>query len=325
MLTPDNKTNIDKTVKSKRNEDELEERRTKMDIFQQELDEYQVKLKKVQLRAEEAELAFTEAKEAFDQERQAWKSDVQQRIDEERIKWREDSVGPPPYGHSRADSPMTTSHRGLTAEFLGLQNLQNRRASSRSITNETPVTERRISRKSSAQRLRSSGRATPQRQDSAQSLALDGDVVETPSIHAMDHDDYFENVMSPSSPHYNTHDVLSISTVGAGPSVQLVERMSAAVRRLENEKVSTKEELARLSTQRDEARAQIFALMQDAEAAKNLSSRIKDLEAENEKINARYQTTLEMLGEKSEREEELKADIQDLKDMYRELVERTIK
>jgi TATA element modulatory factor len=32
-----------------------------------------------------------------------------------------------------------------------------------------------------------------------------------------------------------------------------------------------------------------------------------------------------MLGEKSELVEELKADVQDVKDMYRELVERTVK
>src|SRR5439155_12596198 len=112
---------------------------------------------------------------------------------------------------------------------------------------------------------------------------------------------------------------------GAGPSVQLVERMSAAIRRLESEKVSTKEEVGRLSAQRDEARAQIVTLLQEVESKRNLNSRVRELEEENHKINARYQTTLEMLGEKSELVEELKADVQDVKDMYRELVERTIK
>ena len=48
-------------------------------------------------------------------------------------------------------------------------------------------------------------------------------------------------------------------------------------------------------------------------------------EKEVAEINERYQTTLEMLGEKSELVEELRADVEDVKAMYRDLVERTIK
>jgi archaellum component FlaC len=106
--------------------------------------------------------------------------------------------------------------------------------------------------------------------------------------------------------------MISVSTVAAGPSVQLVERMSAAIRRLEAEKVAAREEMARVCSQRDEARADMVGLM-------------KELEEEVASLNTRYHTTLEMLGEKSELVEELKADVQDVKAMYRELVERTIK
>ncbi len=42
-------------------------------------------------------------------------------------------------------------------------------------------------------------------------------------------------------------------------------------------------------------------------------------------MEERYLTTLEMLGEKSERVEELKADVQDLKGMYRDLVDNTMR
>jgi TATA element modulatory factor len=141
----------------------------------------------------------------------------------------------------------------------------------------------------------------------------------------MDPDEYFENTASPTEHHNNMNDIMSVSTAGAGPSVQLVERMSAAVRRLENEKISTKEELARLASQRDEARAEILSLMQEVEAKRADHGRVLELEKEVEEINARYQTTLEMLGEKSEMVEELKADVQDVKAMYRELVENTVK
>jgi hypothetical protein len=226
----------------------------------------------------------------------------------------------PAFGLARADSPA--SHRGLTADLLGLQNFQTR---TRSFANDLPIESRAsASRKSSAQRVRSSGQTTPQRQNSAQSFA-NSDALNPPSIHTTDHDEYFDDVLSPSPTHQTMPDVLSVSTVGAGPSVQLVEKLSAAVRRLESEKVSTKEELRRLSGQRDEARAQIMTLMQEVEAKRALDIMIHELEEENKKINARYQTTLEMLGEKSELVEELRADVQDVKDMYRELVERTIK
>lgn len=119
-------------------------------------------------------------------------------------------------------------------------------------------------------------------------------------------------------------DMISVSTVGAGPSVQLVERMSAAIRRLEAEKVAAKEEMARVCSQRDEARSDIVNLMTELETQKGAATRVTELETEVENINSRYQTTLEMLGEKSELVEELKADVQDVKDMYRELVERTV-
>ena len=52
-------------------------------------------------------------------------------------------------------------------------------------------------------------------------------------------DDVFDGLETSSAPHHATHDVMSVSIVAAGPSVQLVERMSAAIRRLEGEKILT--------------------------------------------------------------------------------------
>ncbi|KAI6779035.1 TATA element modulatory factor-like protein [Emericellopsis cladophorae] len=138
------------------------------------------------------------------------------------------------------------------------------------------------------------------------------------------HDDPAES-KAPSSPRHVAQDMISVSTVGAGPSVQLVERMSAAIRRLEGEKVAAKEEMARICAQRDEARSDMVGLMKEIESAKGAADKVQALEKELADINGRYQTTLEMLGEKSELVEELRADVQDVKAMYRELVERTVK
>lgn len=121
------------------------------------------------------------------------------------------------------------------------------------------------------------------------------------------------------------NDLISASTVGAGPSVQLVERMSATVRRLESEREASKDELARLTTQRDEARQEVVALMREVEDKRKCDDRIKELESTIEDLDQRYNTTLEMLGEKSEQVEELQADVVELKRIYRELVDSTMK
>ena len=101
--------------------------------------------------------------------------------------------------------------------------------------------------------------------------------------------------------------------------------MSATVRRLESEKADLKDELGRLAAQRDESREQVVVLMKEVEEKSGMEGRVKELEKEVKSVGQRYETTLEMLGEKSERVEELTQDVGDLKEMYRELVEKTMK
>ena len=159
-----------------------------------------------------------------------------------------------------------------------------------------------------------------QRQDSFPSMTSNPNGASpsnTPSIHGAPFDDALENT---SSPHRTINDMISVSTVGAGPSVQLVERMSAAVRRLESEKATSKEEMARLMAQRDEAREEVVALMREIEEKRGQDVRVEKLEKEMSEMHGRYQTTLEMLGEKSEKVEELEGDVADLKKIYRDLV-----
>jgi len=147
----------------------------------------------------------------------------------------------------------------------------------------------------------------------------------THSIHHITKSDPFDVVETCSSDPNVTDERGSISTITAGPSVQLVERMSAAIRRLESEKMAAKDELDRVSSQRNEARGEIAALMREVECGKVARIRVTELQAEVAAINSRYQTTLEMLGEKSELVDELKADVEDVKSMYRDLIERTVK
>jgi TATA element modulatory factor len=146
----------------------------------------------------------------------------------------------------------------------------------------------------------------------------------SPSQPTDQQDDLFDGVVTPATPDKTINDMFSASTAAAGPSVQLVERMSAAVRRLEAEKADSKEEIERVQGQRDEAREQVVSLMQEVDEKRKADDRVATLEAEVAILNQRYQTTLEMLGEKSERVEELQADIADMKQIYRDVLEKTV-
>ncbi|KAI9735017.1 MAG: hypothetical protein M1818_006594 [Claussenomyces sp. TS43310] len=310
-----------KAQKAKQNEEALEEAQSESSSLQHKLGEQSRRLDSLQQRAKEAEVALIQAKETFAHDKKVRASEFLRRVEQEKTRWREELMRNGSFTQAGVDSPVPS-----TADYPGLQNLQATRTPTRSETHEGSRMEKLLGPRSSAQPVGpGSGPDMPTRPIRHDSATLSSeDVQDTPSLLTMDNDDYFDHVKTPSSQD-KMNDALSISTVGAGPSVQLVERMSAAVRRLETEKVSTKEELVRLAGQRDEARAGIVTLMQEVEARRSLDGRLKELEDENRKINARYQTTLEMLGEKSELVEELKADVQDVKAMYRDLVERTVK
>ncbi|KAI9749937.1 MAG: hypothetical protein M4579_006672 [Chaenotheca gracillima] len=346
-------------LKSKRLEEELENSHRKFESLQQDLAERHEELDKLQRRAVEAENAMKIAREDFEKEKIALKADLGARIEQEKNKWREELAAltaqapTSPYAFSpRTQSPTGFgSTRKMPAASAGdYLSTQTRRVNSRPVSSEyflggegdRPVSRnRQVSGKPYPQPHHQSPNQRnlealtspplPSRQDSASSLshfASNGippqhAPPETPSIHttATDQDSTFE---SHSSPHRTIADVISVSTVGAGPSVQLVERMSAAVRRLESEKASSKDELSRLSAQRDEARTEVVTLMREIEEKRAADERVAALEREITQMNQRYQTTLEMLGEKSEMVEELKADVADVKKIYRELVDSTM-
>jgi hypothetical protein len=151
-----------------------------------------------------------------------------------------------------------------------------------------------------------------------------------PSIHTMNAADDDDGIgvgdaASRSSPQRTVAELLSASTSGAGPSVQLVERLSATVRRLETERGATREELARLQAQRDGARDEVVGSMREVDGLREENRALAQLREEVEGLKARHEAALEMLGEKSEECDELKNDIVDLKKIYRELVESTMK
>lgn len=257
-----------------------------------------------------------------------------QKLDEERLKWREHATPPSAFlQQPKTDSLPALSRKSsaLDPPAAGFEN-------------------RPMSRRSSALPIHSPDIMTPPRQNSyssfgqisgsphGSSLPANGTnypmVLETPPIHTLEAEEDDTGLSIPPTPSAyggqtinsrGINDLISVSTVGAGPSVQLVERMSAAVRRLESERAASKDELLHITTQRDEARQEVVALMKEAEEKRALDERVKELETQVQELDQRYQTTLELLGEKSEQVDELHADIADVKKIYRELVDSTMK
>lgn len=348
-------------LRARRNEEELEEAKTKLPS-QEDVESYRSQLDSFKKRAEEAEAALAEARADFEKQKQAWEAE-KELIKEERERdlqsqgnrprsWLESLPGGPflkNEGSGPGSPQLSTAQRTYSTDFLGIQGLSNKvRKASAPSSNGDAATGANISRRPSGQpgliRTSVTSGSTQPGSNSLFSLTTESMPPATPlsAIHPtsdaggapeIQHpraglrrsDTGFDSVDSSSSPHNVLQDMVSVSTIAAGPSVQLVERMSAKIRQLESEKVTVREELARISKQRDEARAEIVALMGEMENQKKAAERVAELERQVAEVNERYETTLELLGEKSEEVDELKADVQDLKDMYRDLVERTMK
>jgi len=84
---------------------------------------------------------------------------------------------------------------------------------------------------------------------------------------------------------------ISASTSTAGPSVNIIERMSAAVRRLESDLTGAKEELARSVRQRDEAREECVNLMAEVEEKRKFQNANRQLQAQFDDLEVRYTTS----------------------------------
>ncbi|KAI9766089.1 MAG: hypothetical protein M1840_006796 [Geoglossum simile] len=311
-------------LKSKRVEEELETSATRLRGTEQDLAESKERVEKLQQRVKQSETALIDTRAQFEQDRKSWEHELLQRLEDERAKCRTELAQQTNgHAHSRTQSPSRTNRKGSNSDPIALQNRRLQGASTLDPGAISPISRRTWGQQPQA----SDPSVSLARQDSLTfSIPLNGiSSPGTPSVQTAEPEEFFDGIGSPSSQHRTINDMISASTAGVGPSVQLVERMSAAVRRLESEKAATKEELTRLSAQRDEAREEVVSLMREIEQKHAGDEKVKELEEALLKMNERYETTLEMLGEKSELVEELRADVDDLKQMYRELVDSTMK
>ncbi|KAI9669928.1 MAG: hypothetical protein M1831_006964 [Alyxoria varia] len=312
---------------SRKFQEQLEETTHRCRIFEQDLTEQKTQAEKVQSRAAAFEKALQDARAEFERERRSLKADFAARLEEEKSKL---SIQIPQQHHMTDPSAFPNPHPQMQRKISGydVPTLRSRKNTDRK-TSELglPNAGRPQSRRASNLYFRGSEAFSPNGHEGSPPIHTPqnghNQTIRTPSIHTADQEEPpFENG---SSPRRTVNDMLSASTAAAGPSVQLVERMSSNVRRLESEKAASKDELARLSAQRDEARKEVVSLMQEVEEKRALDQKVEHLEQEMSTVSERYQTTLEMLGERSERVGELEADVADLKKIYRELLDSTMK
>ncbi|KAJ5950984.1 uncharacterized protein N7479_009397 [Penicillium vulpinum] len=312
--------------KLKKFEEELDNAKEAEHDLNSRLEERIEELQKLQQKLEKAAEDLASTQKDMAEQKKTCDATWAQKLEEERAKWREQVNSS---SHLRGVSPVASLRRSSTLEAM--------------IPGQSDF--RPPSRRSSNMPFTSPEIGTPPRQNSypasiTQATLSPPHINNNPSIMgapsiSFEPDEYFGDSGTPATPSAyggtqapqsrGINDIISESTVGAGPSVQLVERMSATVRRLESERAGSKDELARVTAQRDEARQQVVDLMRELEEKQHSDSRLQELEAELKDLDQRYQTTLEMLGEKSEQVDELNADIADLKKIYRELVDSTMK
>ena len=301
----------DATLKLKNAERDLDLAQSKCTDMDRSLSDANEETQRLERRATELETDLANALRDLDAQKQNAERELQRRIDEEKSRWTANLHIP------RTESPAASLRKNSGLGF-DINHLMSPVQYERSNNRRVPIMPNTFD-----------ANTPPRQQHTISSRSLtNGSMPETPSvITSMDQDEYFANV--PPTPvitsHHSArgavHDLISASTVGAGPSVQLVERMSANVRRLESEKAASKDELARLTTQRDEARQEVVNLMREVEEKRMINERLNSLEQENASLSQRHQATLELLGERSEQVEELKADILDVKQMYRQLAD----
>nr|POE56880.1 isoform 2 of tata element modulatory factor [Quercus suber] len=276
-------------------------------------------------RLDQAGNALSDAKADFERQRKAWEAEASQRIEEEKLRWQRGLSSP----SLRNGSTINTSRKVSAVDLSSI--MPSRRPLPRLTSHDLSTLhthpDRTSSRRGSG--MPHSSNVQPPRapidrsSDISPSLSRQESITSfdppTPSIEI---DPDFEPPSD--SPQRTINDLVSTSTAGAGPSVQLVERLSLAVRRLESEKATFRDELTRLSSQRDDARTELVTLMRDAERTRAGEQHATALARDLHDLRQRYDASLEMLGEREEQVQDLRADVAEMKRIYRDLVETKV-
>ena len=122
----------------------------------------------------------------------------------------------------------------------------------------------------------------------------------------------------------STHSFGIPSTQTTNNNLQLVNKMSSNIRRLEIELHTLKDECTKLLDEKEQREQELLESIKLNDEVNELKEKIAELEKTIQEKSIKEQTMLELIGEKSEQVEELKADVVDLKDLCRSQVQQMI-
>jgi chromosome segregation ATPase len=289
----------DANSKARRLEDELETQKTRIQVVETDLSDLESKLDDLKRRAEGSEQELKRAREDFERSRQTMELETLQRIDEERAKVQAECKAQyefksPIHEISRPVSPTgSISNRSFSIPYPARLN------SARSLGSDlgSPQTPTNgwwpsIMRRVSAQ---PSEIESLQRHDSVSSLSQLSEK---------------GNLTAEITEEVSALEGLASNTMA--PSPHLISTLTSLIQTLEAKSKAQRQDIASLKK------------TLSGKATTALEERVTVLEGELERMREREEVALEMLGEKSELVEEQKCDIEDLKNMYKELVERTV-
>ncbi|CAG8562425.1 12185_t:CDS:2, partial [Cetraspora pellucida] len=113
----------------------------------------------------------------------------------------------------------------------------------------------------------------------------------------------------------------SRSSIDGGSSiisnVIMTERLNSSIRYLKGQVSTLQAQLYLTTKNRDELADELVKLTTQVEDLSLKSGKATELESQFYELNDRYNTALELLGEKTEQVDELQVDIEDMRDAYR--------
>lgn len=122
----------------------------------------------------------------------------------------------------------------------------------------------------------------------------------------------------------NIHKLGSEVPISNQMSAQMVSKLAAEIRRFEVEVSSLKGQCDRAQKEKTTANHEIVRLLEENERLKTLEQEKLGLAKEVDELHSKLETSLQILGEKSERTEELENDVEDLKEMMKQQIQDMI-
>lgn len=107
-------------------------------------------------------------------------------------------------------------------------------------------------------------------------------------------------------------------------SFQLINKLSNTVKTLKVELSSIKEEVEQVNTEKDILEREILSSSKKTQEVDAFIQKIHDLEQQLQDRDSQEDQLLEIIGEKEEKLEELRNDVQDLKDLCKLQVQQMI-